>query len=68
MEANLLSTIYQHFWSVREIPEDWGLASATPTYKKSHKEDKEILHQVSLTLVPGNAMVQIVLSEITGHV
>lgn len=66
-EANLLPTIYQHFWSIRETPKDWGLISATPIYKKSNKENKGILHQVSLTLVPGN-VIEIIFSEIPEHV
>jgi len=34
LTAKLLSTIYQHSWSPREVPEDWRLASKTPIYKK----------------------------------
>ena len=37
--AKLLSTMYQHFWSMREAPEDWRLASVSLIYKKDCKED-----------------------------
>jgi len=39
--AKLLSIIYQHSWSTRQVPEDWRLASMTLIYKKGHKEDLE---------------------------
>jgi len=37
--VKLLSTIYQHSWSTREVPEDRRLANVTLIYKKDHKED-----------------------------
>ena len=61
--AKLLSTMYQHFWSMREAPEDWRLASVSLIYKKDCKEDPGNNRPVSLTLVPG----KIILSEIPQH-
>ena len=37
--AELLSAIYQHSWLSGEVPEDRRLASVTPIYKESHKEN-----------------------------
>jgi len=66
--ANPSSTIYQWFWSTREIPDDWRLANVTPIYKKGHKEDPEIYEPVRLTSVPEKVMKQIILNEITWQV
>ncbi|GAB0185682.1 mitochondrial enolase superfamily member 1 [Grus japonensis] len=57
-----LSIIYQHSWLTREVPVDWRLANVTPIYKKSQKEDLGNYRLVSLTLVPGKVMEQIILS------
>ena len=59
------SSIYQHFWSIKEVPEDWRLTSVIPIYKKGGKEDLGNYRTVSLTLVPEKVMEQIILSEIT---
>ena len=40
----------------------------TPICKKSHKEDPGNYRPVSLTLVPGKVVEQIVMGEITQHV
>ena len=66
--AELLSIMYQHFLLTGEVPEDWRLASATPTYKKGCKEDLGNYRPVRLTSVPEKVMEQIVLREITWHV
>jgi len=66
--AKPLSIIYQCFWSTREVPEDWRLASVTLIYKKGCKEDPGNYRSVSLTLVPGKIMEQFILREITRHV
>ena len=51
-----------------EVPEDWRLADVTPIYKKGHKEYLGNYRPVSLTLVPGKVLEQIILGEITRHV
>ena len=66
--AKPLSIIYQRSLSTGEVPEDWRLASVTPIYKKGCREDPGIYRPVSLTLVPGKIMEQIVLREIMWHV
>ena len=67
--AKPLSIIYQHnLWLTREVPEDWRLVKLAPIYKKYHKEYLWNYWPVSLTLLPGKVMVQIILREITQHV
>ncbi|GAB0204867.1 mitochondrial enolase superfamily member 1 [Grus japonensis] len=62
-----LSIIYQQSWLTGEVPVDWRLASVTPIYKKGWKEDPGNYRPVSLTLVLGKVMEQIILSAITWH-
>ncbi|KAK4816268.1 hypothetical protein QYF61_014340 [Mycteria americana] len=62
-----LSIIYQQSWLTGEVPADWRLASVTPIFKKGRKEDPGNYRPVSLTLVPGKLMEQIILSAITRH-
>ena len=66
--AKPLSTIYQQLWSTREVPEDWRHVNGAPIYKKCHKDGSGNYMSVSLTLVPGKIMEQIILSEIKWHV
>ena len=66
--ARPLSDIYQCSWFSGEVSEDWRLADVTPIYKKGCKEDPGNYRPVSLTLVPGKVMEQIILCEITQHV
>ncbi|KAK4822905.1 hypothetical protein QYF61_023268 [Mycteria americana] len=63
-----LSIIYQQSWLTGEVPADWRLANVTPIFKKGQKEDPGNYRPVSLTLVPGKMMEQIILSAITQHV
>ncbi|GAB0204815.1 mitochondrial enolase superfamily member 1 [Grus japonensis] len=63
-----LSIIYQQSWLTGEVPVDWRLANAMPIYKKGQKEDLGNYRPVSLTLVPGKVLEQIILSAITWHV
>ncbi|KAK4830948.1 hypothetical protein QYF61_014407 [Mycteria americana] len=63
-----LSIIYQQSWLTGEVPVDWRLANVTPIYKKGRKEDPGNNRPVSLTLVPGKLMEQIILSAIMQHV
>ncbi|GAB0185443.1 mitochondrial enolase superfamily member 1 [Grus japonensis] len=62
------SIIYQQSWLTGEVPVDWKLANVTPIYKKGWKEDLGNYRPVSLTLVPGKVIEQIILSAITWHV
>ena len=63
-----LSIIYQQSWLTGEVPVDWRLANVMPIYKKGQKEAPGNYKPVSLTLVPGKVMEQIVLSAITQHI
>ncbi|KAK4831199.1 hypothetical protein QYF61_016036 [Mycteria americana] len=56
-----LSITYQQSWLT-------GEANVTPIFKKGRKEDPGNYRPVSLTLVPGKLMEQIILSAITWHV
>ncbi|KAK4820725.1 hypothetical protein QYF61_004390 [Mycteria americana] len=58
-----LSILYQQSWLTGEVPVDWRLANVMPIYKKGQKEDPGKYRPVSLTLVLGKVMEQI----ITGH-
>ncbi|KAK4816294.1 hypothetical protein QYF61_014592 [Mycteria americana] len=58
----------QQSWLTGEVPGDWRLANVMPISKKGQKEDAGNYRPVSLTLVPGNGMEQIILSAITRHV
>lgn len=69
--TKLVSKIYQHSGSTREVPVDWRLANVTPIYNKCFKQDSgnyKPWKQVSLTLVPGKVMEQIIMKEIPLHV
>ncbi|KAK4810586.1 hypothetical protein QYF61_007323 [Mycteria americana] len=63
-----LSILYQQSWLNREGPADWKLANVMPIYKKGWKEDPGNYRPLSLTLVPGKVMEQIILSAIRRHV
>ncbi|KAK4809734.1 hypothetical protein QYF61_007102 [Mycteria americana] len=60
--------ICQQSWLAGEVPVDWRLANVTPIYKKGRKEDPGNYRPVSLTLVPGKVMEQIILSAIMRHI
>ncbi|GAB0181645.1 mitochondrial enolase superfamily member 1 [Grus japonensis] len=66
--AELLSIIYQQFWLTREVPVDRTLANVMPIHRKGWKEDLGNYRPVSLTLVLGKVMEQIILRAITQHV
>ncbi|KAJ7423671.1 RNA-directed DNA polymerase from mobile element jockey-like protein [Willisornis vidua] len=65
--AKPLSIIFQQSWLSGEVPGDWKLANVTPIHKKGCKGDPGKHRPVSLTLVPGRVMEQIILSVITQH-
>ena len=62
-----LSIIYQCSWSTREVPEDWRLASVTPTCKNCCEKDLGNYRSVSLTLVPDKVMEKTILRKVTQH-
>ncbi|GAB0203831.1 mitochondrial enolase superfamily member 1 [Grus japonensis] len=62
------SALYQQSWLTREVSVDWRLANVTPIYKKGQKEDLGNYRPVSLTLVPGKVMEQIILSVVKTYV
>jgi len=66
--AKPLSIICQQSWLTGEVPDDWRIASVTPIYKKSQKEDPGNYRPVSLTSVLGKIMERFILSVLTGHV
>ncbi|PKU42528.1 rna-directed dna polymerase from mobile element jockey-like [Limosa lapponica baueri] len=59
-----LSIIYQQSWQIGVVPADWCLANVTPIHEKGRKDDPGNYRPVSLTLVPGKVMEQIILSAI----
>ncbi|KFP67443.1 hypothetical protein N322_10156, partial [Cariama cristata] len=63
-----LSIVYQQSWLTGEVPVNWKLANVTPIYKKGQREYSGNNRSVSLTLVPGKVMEQIILSAIARHV
>ncbi|KAK4820464.1 hypothetical protein QYF61_027746, partial [Mycteria americana] len=63
-----LAILYQQSWLTGEVPVDWRLANVMPIYKKGQKEDLGNYRPVSLTLVLGKVMEQIILSVTTRHV
>ncbi|PKU42732.1 rna-directed dna polymerase from mobile element jockey-like [Limosa lapponica baueri] len=63
-----LSIIYVKSWLTGEVPMDWRVANVTPIYKKGKKEDPGNYKPVSLTLIPGEVMEQVILSSITSHI
>ncbi|GAB0197912.1 hypothetical protein GRJ2_002256600 [Grus japonensis] len=63
-----LSIIYQQSWLTQEVPVDWRLANVMPIHRKGQKEDPGNYRPVSLTLVLGKVMEQIILSVVMWHI
>ncbi|KAK4829263.1 hypothetical protein QYF61_002655 [Mycteria americana] len=63
-----LSIIYQQSWLTRKDLVDWRLANVMLMYKKGWKGDPGNYRPVSLTLVLGKVMEQVILSAITQHI
>jgi len=66
--AKPLSITYQQSWLTGEVPDDLGLTSVTPIYKKGQKEDPGTYRPVSLISVLGKIMKQFILSAFAGYV
>ncbi|GAB0183290.1 mitochondrial enolase superfamily member 1 [Grus japonensis] len=62
------SIIYQQCWLTGEVPVDWRLANVMSIHKNGLKENPGSYRPVSLTLVLGKGMEQIISSAITRHV
>ncbi|KFV98879.1 hypothetical protein N326_12673, partial [Eurypyga helias] len=62
-----LSILHQQSWLTGQVPVDWILANVVPVYRKGQKEDPGSYRPVSLALLPGKVMEQIILSAITQH-
>jgi len=45
--------IYQQFWLIGEVSDDWRITNVAPIYKKGWKEDPGKYRHVSPTSVPG---------------
>ncbi|KAJ7402029.1 RNA-directed DNA polymerase from mobile element jockey [Pitangus sulphuratus] len=60
-----LSIIYPQSWLTREVPDDWNLANVASSCKKGWKEDLGNYRPVSLTLLLGQVMEQIISSAIS---
>lgn len=65
--AKPLSITYQQSWLTGQVSSGWKLANITPTYKKGQKDYLGNYRPVSLTLVLGKVMEDIILSASTGH-
>ncbi|GAB0179635.1 mitochondrial enolase superfamily member 1 [Grus japonensis] len=63
-----LAFIYQQSWLTGKVPVDWRLANVMPIHKKGWKEDPGNYRPVSLTMVSGKVMEQIILTAIMRHV
>ena len=68
MIAKLLSIIYHQPWSTVDVSNSWRLANVVRIYKESQKDLGNYRGTVSLTLVLGEVLKQIVFSAITQHV
>ncbi|KAK4825472.1 LOW QUALITY PROTEIN: hypothetical protein QYF61_027627 [Mycteria americana] len=58
------SIIFGQSWQSGEVPEDWKKANVTSVFKKEHTGK---YRPVSLTLIPGQVMGQIILETISRH-
>ncbi|KGL85450.1 RNA-directed DNA polymerase from mobile element jockey, partial [Tinamus guttatus] len=65
--AKPFSIIFERFWRMGEVPEDWNKANVTPVFKKGKKEDPGNYRPVSLTSVPGKVMERLILAIVSRH-
>ena len=59
------SIIFGQSWWFEEVPEDWGKANVIPIFKKGKKKDLGNYKLVSLTLIPGKVVEQLILETIS---
>ena len=62
-----LLIIFETSWCLGRVPEDWKEANVTPIFKKGKEEDPGNCSLVSLTLIPGKVMEQLILETISRH-
>ncbi|TRZ06777.1 hypothetical protein HGM15179_020330 [Zosterops borbonicus] len=62
-----LSVIYQQSWLTGKVPADWKLSNVTSIYNKGQKDDPGNYRHVSVTLVLGKVIKEIILTAITQH-
>ena len=55
-----LSIVFRQSWLTGDVPAGWSLANVMPIFKKSWKDDPGSYRPISLTLVPGKVMEQII--------
>jgi len=55
-------------WQLGEVPEDWRKVNGIPVFKMGKKEDTEHYRPVSLILIPGKVIKQLILETISRHV
>ncbi|KAK4824064.1 hypothetical protein QYF61_009915 [Mycteria americana] len=65
LKAKLIN--FEQSWQLGEVPEDWQKANVAPVFKKGKKKDPGNYRLVSLTLVPGKVMEQLILETIARH-
>ena len=59
-----LSIIFWQSWLTGDVPVDWRLADVMPVFQKVWKDDPGSYRPISLTLVPGKIIQQIILGAI----
>jgi len=51
-----------------EVPNDWRKANVIPTFKKGKKDHQGNHRLVSLSSIPGKAIIHLILGNISRHV